>query len=254
MINGAILKKEMSEILRTYRWWMIPLVFLFLAFSAPASVKFLPELLKGQLEAQNIKMTFPEPGPIEALTEYFKNLGQMGMLAVILLSMGLISEERSKGILSQLLAKPVSRASIVLSKFIVHGAYLALSVILSAGACFLYTLAIFGPSNANGFAAATAVYLLFLLLIFTVALFFSAILHSQIAAGGFALLSFFAVSIMPTLGKTLSEYSPAALSSIAVNIVQAKPVDNIAGPAIITVVLIGILLTTSIAILNKQEL
>lgn len=254
MIKAAMLKKEIAEIFKTYRWWVIPVVFLFFAFSAPASVKFLPELLKGQLEAQNIKIAFPEPGPIEALAEFFKNLGQMGMLAVILLTMGLISDERSKGILAQILVKPVSRASVVLSKFIIHGGYLTLSVLLSSAACLLYTIAIFGETDIGNFVAGISVYMLYLLLVFSVTLFFSAIVRSPIAAGGFALLSFFALSIMPALGQVLSKYSPPALSSIAINIIQEKPATDVIWPIAVTLLMITVLLAAAVLLFNKQEL
>lgn len=254
MINSAILKKEIKEIFRTFRWWVIPVVFLFFAFSAPASVKFLPELLKGQLEAQNIKVIFPEPGPTEAIVEYLKSLGQMGMLAVILLSMGLISDERSKGILAQILVKPASRASVVLSKFLVHGIYLTLSVLLSAIACFAYTVAIFGKADIGDFTISISLYTLYILLIFSITLFFSAIMRSQIAAGGLALLSFFVLSILPATTSYFSKYSPAALSTITVNILQNKPAENILVPVAITLAMISLLLAAAISTFNKQEL
>lgn len=254
MIKSAMTKKEIAEIFKTYRWWVIPVVFLFFAFSAPASVKFLPELLKGQLEAQNIKITFPEPGPIEALAEYFNSLGQMGMLAVILLSMGLISDERSKGVLAQVLVKPASKASIVMSKFLVHGSYLLISLLLSATGCFVYTIAIFGGTPVGEFAVAVSAYSLYILLIFTVTLFFSSVVRSQIAAGGFALLSFFVLSLIPAIGQTFSTYSPAALSGFAVNTIQRKPVDDITAAVMVTVLMIAVLLTAAISIFNKQEL
>lgn len=254
MIKAATIKKEFLEIFSTYRWWVIPVVFLFFAFSAPASVKFLPELLKGQLEAQNIKITFPEPGPVEALVEYLNNLGQMGMLAVILLSMGIVSEERSKGILSQILVKPVSRASIVLSKFLAHGSYLAASLLVSAGACYLYTYVIFGRSDISRFTTSVLLFMLYILLVFSITLFFSSITRSQIAAGGFALLAFFVLSILPALGMSLSKYSPGALYSYAVNILKSKPYDDLTPVVLVTVILISLFLAAAIAIFNKQEI
>lgn len=251
----TLLRKEAKEIWRTYRVWAIPVVFLFIGFSAPASTKFLPELLKPQLQAQGISITMPKLGAVAAYQAYFKNLTQIGLLAVILFSMGLISEEKTSGIMAQIVTKPVSRRAIVVSKWLVHGAWFVLSLVLGAVGCFFYTAGLFGKAPAGSFALANLVYVVYLVLIFTLTLAAGAALRNQVAVSVVGLMGFSALSLVSFFSKTLADYSPAALSGLASSLVsnQARSIDALA-PAVIALVLAGGLLAAGVFVFDRQEL
>lgn len=254
MINPALIKKEIKEIARTYRIWLVPLIFLFIGFSAPASAKFLPAILKGQLQAKHIKIQLPEPSALEAFAQYSKNLVQLGVLAVILLTMGLISEEKAKGVLAQVLTKPVKRAAIITSKFFVNGIFLIMSLAVGAAGCYLYTVALFGEAKLKYFAQANLALMLYMLLIFTVALFFSGLLSNQIMAGGLSLLFVFGLSILPAVISVLDKYTPAGLVGLADKFFQGSAgVSKILWPAITTIVFIALLLFIGGFIFERQE-
>lgn len=218
----AFTKKEIMEIVKTYRLWVVPVFFLFLGFSAPASAKFLPEILESQLRDQNITLKLPEPSAIEAYQQYFKNLSQMGLIAVILLSMGLISTERDTGVLAQLIAKPIRRSSILLSKWLVHGSWFVVSMILGAIGCYFYTLGLFGQADLGQFVVANLVFGVYLLLIFSLTVAASSVFSNQIGAGAVALGAYFVLSLIPMLGKEVARFSPATLNSLALEAVNGK--------------------------------
>lgn len=251
----AFLKKEIKEILKTYRIWAIPVIFLFLGFSAPATTKFLPEIMTPQLKAQGITITMPKPDAIAAYQAYFKNLAQMGLLAVILFTMSLVSEEKARGILAQVVTKPVGRPAIVTAKWLVHGAWLLISMIVGAAGCYLYTLGLFEKASFQVFAYANLVFAFYLLFIFSLTLAASTVLRSQVAAAGVSLGGFFAVSLLVLFNDTLARYSPPALNDVAVKIISgdAHLIDAV-WPILTTIIFAGLLLAGGIYLFDRQEL
>ncbi len=252
---SAFLKKDIREILKTYRLWAIPVIFLFIGISAPASTKFLPAIMKPQLEAQGITLVLPELGAVAAYQAYFKNLTQIGLLAVILFTMGLVSEERGRGILAQVAAKPVSRRSIVAAKWVVHGAWFFLCLALGAVACYLYTIALFNGAPLLAFAKANLVFAAYLIFIFSLTLAASTVLQSQVAAGAASLVGFSIVSLASFFSRTLARYSPAALNTAADKIVAGQAeLGAAARPAATALVLAIILIAGAVAVFDRQEL
>lgn len=249
------LKKEFKEIPRTYKIWVVPAIFLFLGLLSPVAVKLLPELLRPQMEAQGIVIEIPLPKAADSFLQFYKNLAQIGVLAIILVSMGLVSEERSRGILELLVTKPLSRTAVTLSKFIAQTTLVAGSIILGAAACYFYTLVLFEGGEFLPFVQGTALFLIYDALIIALALFFSSILRSQIAAGGLALISFFLLSTLPLIHRLFANYSPAVLASLANDVVTDKANFSAAGwPIVSSVALTLFLLVLGSFIFNRQEL
>ena len=250
----AFLKKEFKEIFKTYRLWVIPLIFLLIGLSSPASAKFLPDLLEGQLKAEGVVLKLPEPSDFEAFVQYFKNLTQLGLIATILLSAGLISDEKAKGILAQVVTKPVSRPAIVLAKWLAQGSWLILSFIVGAVSCYLYTLALFDQASASRFLYANVFYLPYLLLIFSLSLAISAAMRSQIATTLIAFVGFFLISITATLGQNFARYSPAYLVNLSHKALsKSVSFSEAAWPITTTTSLIAIFLIFGIWVFNRQE-
>ena len=70
----------------------------------------MPEFIKTM--ASEISIELPPPTWIDAFGQYLKNLSQIGMLAIILTTMGSIVEEKSKGIIHLILSRSVSRLNV----------------------------------------------------------------------------------------------------------------------------------------------
>ena len=251
----AFLAKETKEIIKTYRVWVIPVIFLFIGFSAPASAKFMPEILNSQLESQNVIVKLPEPSAAQAFSQYFKNLTQIGLLAVILLSAGLIAEEKTSGVLVQVVSKPIKRSVIVVAKWLVHGCWLIFSFAFGALGCYLYTVALFGHVKVSHFLAANLIFLLYMILIFSLSVAASAALRSQIAAGGVALAGFFFLTIIGAFDQSYVRNSPAALSDLAYKAIS-KPIafSEVLWPVSATLVSVATLLALGIMIFERQEI
>ncbi len=250
----AFLKKEFLGILKTYRIWVIPAIFLFFGLMSPPIAKLAPEIVKSALP-KGVNLQIPPPTILDSFGQYLKNLAQLGILAVILLSMSLVSEEKSKGTLQLVITKPVSRTTVVVSKFIAQNILILSSMIVAAAVCYLYSIAIFRDGKLVEFAQANLLFIVYFLLIITIAIFFSTILSNQVAAGGLSIIAFAILSILPILHRFFDKYSPAALTGIANKIVLGQATISQAGwPMIASLILVAILLFLGIFIFNRQEL
>ncbi len=255
MSNLTFLKKEFKEIIKTYRIWVIPLIFLFFGMLSPIVVKILPDLFKSQLKSQGIIINIPPQTAVDSFLQYFKNLSQIGMLAIILFTMGLMSEEKSRGTLTLVVTKPISRAWIVISKFVAQTVIILVSVIIGSVVCYIYTMFLFKNVSFNNFALGTLDYAAYMILIISITLFFSTIFANQIATGGLALIALFILSLLPSITKSLTKYSPGAIINQANDIVSGNATISVSfWPIVISLLLVFVLLLMSAMIFQRQEL
>ena len=245
--------KDLKEIVKTYRIYVIPAVFLFFGFSSPIIAYFLPELIDSM--AGEIEIIMPTPTWQEAFGEYFSNLTQLGLLAVILTFMGSVSAEKNSGIIQMILAKPVSRYSFVFSKLFANCLLLIVSVFISYWACFYSTIILFPEVNLNSTLLASVIFLVYALFIASLTIAASAVTRSNILAGGIALGGFVISSILPVLHPFLAEYSPGALQqNLEMVIAGSITFSDLIFPVLITLLLSTLLVYLGAFILNRQEL
>ena len=102
----AFTKKELFELTKTYKLLLIVTVFLIFGFMNPVVAKFT----------------------------------QMGLIILVIIFSGLISNELSKGTLINMLTKGLSRKTVVLSKFTSSTLVWTLAYFLSALVTFLYSM------------------------------------------------------------------------------------------------------------------
>src|SRR5215472_13412441 len=121
-----LFKKELYEQYRTYRLLIAVVIFLLMGISAPVITKLTPDLLKSL--GGGIQITLPPMTATDALNSYLKNMTQLPPLALILLTMGCIADERSRGTAITVLTKPVPRSIFVLAKFLAYELTLLVSV------------------------------------------------------------------------------------------------------------------------------
>ncbi len=260
MSGYVFFKKEVKAIFKTYRIWLIPLIFVFFGILSPVSAKFLPAILKAAMQADTTQKMFlqikiPEPTQTDAYLQWLKNLSQFGMLTLILISMGLVAEEKARGTLALIVTKPVSRTSIVISKFLAQTGLFAMSVAIGVGTCYLYTFLLFDKASLRPLIFSSIAFVVYGLLILAVTLFFSTLMRNQLGAAGLGLLSYFAFSIIAGIGHGLDRYSPGALSGIASKIISGSQAFAKAYPAIgISVALSIVMVVVAALVLERQEI
>jgi ABC-2 type transport system permease protein len=250
---GTMFAKEIKEYLRTYKIFVVPGLFLLFGLTSPIITKLLPSLL-GSL-AEEINIILPEMTWIDSYGQFFKNLNQMGILAIILTTMGTIAEERNRSIAQLVLTKPVSRTSYVLSKYVANLLLITLSSILAFFAAWFYTDVLFtGTIFLNGLGA-TGVYIVYLAVILALIILASAMTKSAIAAGGLTVLGLVIFNLLPLFSKALSKYSPAVLTDYIYQVAGGTAVSSeVCGAIAFAAGTIIILLATASLLFSRKEL
>ena len=147
----AFTKKEFLESLRTYRCLILISVFFLFGMMSPLLAKLMPEILAG-VEMQGMSIMLPEPTAMDAYSQFFKNMTQMGILVLLLVFGGMLSGERSRGTLVPILAKGLQRHTVLLSKFISAVMLWTMAYITAAVVNYGYTRYLFRATVVNSLA------------------------------------------------------------------------------------------------------
>jgi ABC-2 type transport system permease protein len=254
-MSGAsvFLKKEFREILRTYKIYVVPCLFLFFAITSPLIAKMTPALVKSLVP--NMEINLPDPKAADSYLQLFKNFNQIGILSVIFTSIGLVADEKVRGTAILMLTKPIPKWSFILSKFIATSVLVLSTTILAYGICLFYTFFLFKDAMFAVSAQAVILAAVYYLLIIAVTLFSSTISRSVALSGACSVGGFFLLSILPLLHKSLATYSPGALPTFMDKMLAGTATFGEAVPAlIITLVSAAVLLILTVQIFKRQEL
>jgi len=206
---APFLRKELTEIRRTWRLWVIPGMLLFLGVSSPIIAAITPALVKSVTAAQRgVVVQLPPPTALDAFGQFIKNLDQFILIAIIIAGAGVISGERSSGTATLVLTKPLSRGAFVVAKVLSQFLLLVAATALGTAACVGVTSVIFKGVTIAPVMTMVALWLLYASLLVVVMTLFSAAFRSRGAAAG-AGLGFYFFALL------LSNWGPAARYSFA---------------------------------------
>ena len=231
---NALLKKELLEQLKTYKLYIIGSIFLFFGFSTPLMLKYLPEIL--ELAGEDIIIDIPPPTAVQALGEYSGTIIQVGILIAVLMAMGAIAQERSKGTAMITLSKPVSRGSFVTAKLTALSTSFVIALIAGSTACYLYTIMLIEDINVSCFLGQNLLMILFFIFCISVTLFFSSLFRNQLAAGGIALAVLIGQAVATQL-PWVGDFIPGQLTSWGSHLVSGDA-ESAWGAVAVSVVLI----------------
>jgi ABC-2 type transport system permease protein len=206
---GAFLGKELHEIVRTWRIWVIPGLVVFFAVTSPFVALLTPALVASIAADQpGVVIQLPDPTALDAFGQFVKNLSQLVELAVVIAGAGVVSGERASGTAVLTLTKPLSRGAFVLAK-------IASQTTLVVGATIVGTLLTVGVTGllfddppVGALVRAVGLWLGFALLLVVVMTFFSVALRSRGGAAG-AGLGFLFVTLL------VGSWPPAAETTFA---------------------------------------
>ena len=212
-MNGfkTLLSKEWREQIRTFRLLIVAGIFLFFGLTTPVMIKYLPEIIK--LAGEELGgLVIPPPTALQALSEYSVTALQMGLLVAILVTMGAIASERSRGTAVMTLSKPVSTGAFVTAKLVAISFSFIIGLVLGGIGAYGYTWMIIGEGNLGGFIAQTGLLAVYLIFCVSITLVFSAVFKNSLAAGGVAiavLLAGAGLGAVPWVGRVM----PGSLNS-----------------------------------------
>ncbi len=246
-------KKELVEGLRTYRFLILIAVFFLFGMMSPLLAKLMPDIFAG-MELQGVQIILPEPTVLDAYGQFFKNLTQMGILVLLLVFGGMLSNELAKGTLVNVLAKGLPRNTVILSKFMAAVLLWTLAYGMAAVVNYGYTEYLFSDTSVSNLGF--SIFCLWLFGCFILALI---LLSSTIAPGNFGglILSASSIVIMLLINifPNLTNYNPITLASKNVALLSGEAVvEDLMLTVLITCVLLVSSILLSIIIFNRKKL
>ncbi|TLM78309.1 MAG: ABC transporter permease, partial [Actinobacteria bacterium] len=141
---AAFLRKELFEIVRTWRIWVLPGIVLFVALTGPPLARLTPQILAAVMPASSgVRIELPTPTYLDAYAQWVRNLTQMVTFALVIMWGGLVSGERRSGTAVLVLTKPLSRTAFILGKALSAAALLVATTCVGAAVTWGMTAAVF---------------------------------------------------------------------------------------------------------------
>jgi ABC-2 type transport system permease protein len=249
----AFTKKEFIENLRTYKVFIMLVVFLLFGFMSPALAKMMPDLLKTAIPA-GLEINIPTPTALDSWGQFFKNVGQMGLLVLVIVFCGIMANEFSHGTLINILTKGLKRRTVILSKLTTATVIWTLSYLLAFILTYYYTAYFWKMDGMHHIFLTFFSLWLFGVFLISLVIFggtlFKNIYGSLLVTGG-AVAVMMLINILPKAHK----YNPIILSSNNMSLLTAKQdVSDFMPAIIICSVLIVILVAISVMVFNKKQI
>lgn len=213
----VLFRKEFKGQLKTYRLLIVVAVFLVFGLVTPLLLKYLHALVP----AEGATIVIPEFTAGDAVQSYISSLGQLGLVAAILVAMGSVASERESGTAAMTLSKPVGCGSFILAKLAALAVTFSVAMVVGAIGCYLYTVVLFGNPGGLDFFVANLIGALYLLFCLAVTVMYSSFVKNPIAAGGLSLVTLAAIAGTAGL-PGMKYYSPGALLSWAEDVASAS--------------------------------
>jgi len=252
---SVLVGKELLESWRTMRLPIVGGLFLLVGLTSPLLARFLPEIITAAAGDQLPAIPIPTPVAADAANQLWKNLGQFGAFAAIVLAMGSVAGERDRGTAAFVLSKSVSRPAFLGAKVMGLGMVLALCVALAAAVGWVYTAILFEPLPIAGWIAFAVLAWLGLAAWAAITFLASTVTGSTAAAAGIgfgALIVLSIVAAIPSVGRFL----PGGLAPPAIGLASGAPVapEDVLVPAVSTLVLIALAIGAAWWSFRRQEL
>ena len=250
---AAFSKKELLENLRTYKLIIMPAVFILLGIMSPMLAKMLPDIMSG-VDLGGMIVDIPEPAAIDSWTQFFSNIGQMGILTMVIVFCGIMSNEFSRGTIINILTKGIKRSAVIFSKFTVACVIWTASYLLSLAVCYAYTVYFWGndpvPNALLAFAGPWLYGLLLISFMILGGILFKTFYGSLLITGGAA-----AVMGLLNIAPGVQKYNPASLAGDVLNLLNGQKAPSDFIPAlVICAVMAAVSVTGSVLIFNRRQI
>jgi len=250
---GVFLAKELWEIRRTWRIWVIPGLTIFFAITGPFIALLTPALVESLAGSQpGMVIKVPDPTARDAFGQFLKNLSQVVMIALVITGAGTVSGERSSGTAILVLTKPVSRAAFVVAKVVSQQILLVGSTILGVIVTVAVTAALFDQLPVRDLVAASAIWLAFALLFAGIMVLFSVLFQARGAAAGAGIGTLFVVLIL-SAWEPVSRWTFAGLPGASAAALGARPVF-VVWPLVTALVALVAAVAAAVGIFAKKEI
>ncbi len=251
------LRKEWLEQWRTRRLLISAAVLLAFGMLSPLTARFTREIvmaLAGQdAVGVDLAQVIPEATVRDAVAQYVKNIGQFSVILALLLTMGVVAQEKERGTAALMLVKPLPRWAFVAAKFLGLAAGFGVSLVLAGVAAYYYTWVLFEPLPLGGWLALNALLLVFILVYVALTLLASVLARSQTAAGGLG-FAFMLLLALPGVVPQVGRWLPGELLNWGGALAAGAPVEPAWRALAVSAALIVAALAVAMLAFRRQEL
>jgi ABC-2 type transport system permease protein len=223
-----VVVKELQEAWRTRRLHVLAILFAAVGVAAPLITKVTPDLI--QLFGSTPFITdLPTPGVADVVGELLTLTIQFGAVAAILLAMGRIATERSRGTAAFVLVRPVTRGAFLWAKLVALGIELAIGIGLAVAVAYAYTSLLFHRPSGLGWIELGGVIWLSAMVYGSITLLGSTLSRSAAAAGALGLVALVVVSTLSVIPNFVP-WLPSGLTSVGLSFAlreQSPDVDPV---------------------------
>lgn len=246
-------RKELAEVLHTWRLWVLPGFLVFSALSSPIVMYVMPSLVD-RLGASGSTFTIEVKNatPVDVYIDYVGNLQQLVLFALIIAYGGLISGELRSGTGILALTKPLSRTAYVVTKWLAQASLVIAAALLAALVCLVATSVLFATGPAGALLGATLLWIAYAGFMLAVMLALSSALSSPIAASG-AGIGVYASLVLLAAFNVTERYTPAGIPAAMQELIKGENVVWI-WPTLTALVGTAILIALSVWLFRRREL
>lgn len=251
----VLLHKEVLEQVRTMRLLATGAIFLAVGLVSPLLARYTRELFEALVAGQagGFQITMPPPTTAYAIDQTLKNVGQLGMLAAVLLTMGIVATEKERGTAAFVLTKPAGRGAFLLAKFAAVAFTLLVGTAVAGAAAWTYTAMLFEPVAPAGYVAMCLLLWISFLVYAAVTFLGSTLARSILPAAGMGIAFLLVLGVLSGL-PTIGPWMPASLTAPAGALALGNDPGNVLGPLATSLGAIAIALAASWLVFRRQEL
>ena len=249
----AFTKKEFSENIRTYKFFIMMVVFFLLGMMNPITAKLTPKLLES-LMPKGISITITEPTALDSWAQFFKNVPQMGLIVLVIIFSGIMANEFSRGTLINILTKGLSRKIVILSKFVMASTIWTLSYLICFTLTYTYTEYFWSGDVIHHILLSVFCLWLFGILLLSIII-LGGVLFKNNYGGLLFTGGFVAILLILNISPMIQKFNPIVLISKNMELLS----NNIAAskltlPIIICSIAIIVFLSLAVSIFNKKQI
>ncbi len=242
-------KLEWLRMIRTFRFLIIPGLFVVSGILGPVLARFLPDLIR---EVGNgVEITLPDPTPYEGIVQYLGNVEQLGLLGVAIFAAMTVAFDAKREI-AVFLRSRASIPAILTPRLVSIYALTVVSVALGTVVAIAMTELLLGTPPVSDVVVGAALYALYLGYVIGVTTAISSFIRSVLVT---AILSVVAIIIsgLLTLIPSIGAWLPSELSGATIALMDGGDFVYV-GSILVTAAVSAGLIWLSIYRLDQREI
>ncbi|MEC5424151.1 ABC transporter permease [Virgibacillus sp. C22-A2] len=252
----TLFKKEMLENWRNKKWIWVPLVLILIAVIDPITNYYLPQIIEstGGFPDGTV-LELPEFAPPEVVMMSLSQFSSLGVLVIVLMSMGTIAGERKSGVMELVLVKPVSYRNYITAKWAALVLLVWSALLLGMFASWYYINILFGDLSFLSLLQIVLFYGLWLTLVVTLSIFYNTLFRTPGLVAFITVITIMAMSVVTQIFGHILEWSPNHLSSYIHDMLITGSISfELIATAVVSIVFIILLLISAISLFKTKEL